>query len=77
MVGPVSVLGYFPIPIGQQFTGQDSTAYSVFAELTFELNDQWTLSAGARYSYEEKEAAIEINHFAILPVCRQTPEAPL
>ena len=40
---PVSVLGLFPIPIGQQFTPQESTAYSVFAQFDWELNDQWSL----------------------------------
>lgn len=64
---PVSVLGLFPIPIGQQFTPQESTAYSVFAQFDWELNDQWSLSFGGRYSYEEKESVFEVNHFAVAP----------
>ncbi len=34
---------------------QDATAYAVFADLTFNVTDQFTLSAGARYTDEEKE----------------------
>ncbi len=64
---PISVVGFFPIPIGQQFSGQDSTAFSAFTELTWDFNEQWTLSAGARYSYEEKEGVIELNYFAVAP----------
>lgn len=64
---PVSAFGLFPIPIGQQFNGQDSTAFSVFGQLNWDLNEQWTLAVGARYSYEEKEAVFEVNHFAVAP----------
>ena len=64
---PVAFLGVFPIPIGQQFTPQDSTAYSVFAQVDWELSDQWMLSVGGRYSYEEKESVFEVNHFAVAP----------
>lgn len=67
IVVPVSVAGLFGIPIGQQFSGQDSTAYSVFTELTWDINDLWTVSAGARYSYEEKEGVIDVNYFAVAP----------
>lgn len=64
---PVSVFGVFPIPIGQQFTPQESTAYSVFAQFDWELSEQWMLSVGGRYSYEEKESVFEVNHFAVAP----------
>ena len=64
---PVSMVGLFPIPIGQQFTPQESTAYSVFAQVDWELNEQWMLSFGGRYSYEEKESVFEVNHFAVAP----------
>ncbi len=64
---PVSVFGLFPIPIGQQFTPQESTAYSVFAQVDWELNEQWLLSFGGRYSHEEKESVFEVNHFAVAP----------
>ena len=64
---PVSAFGLFPIPIGQQFTPQESTAYSVFAQVDWELNELWMLSFGGRYSYEEKESVFEVNHFAVAP----------
>lgn len=31
------------------------TAYGAFAELTYRLTDRWTLIAGARYNYEERD----------------------
>ena len=34
---------------------QDATAYAVFADLTFNVSDQFTLSLGARYTDEEKD----------------------
>ena len=64
---PVSVFGLFPIAIGQQFTPQESTAWSVFAQIDWELNEQWKLSFGGRYSHEEKESVFEVNHFAVAP----------
>ena len=64
---PVSGVGLIPIPIGQQFTPQESTAYSVFAQVDWELNEQWLLSFGGRYSHEEKESVFEVNHFAVAP----------
>ncbi len=64
---PIAVRGVFPIPIGQQFNGQDSRAYSISGQVNWELNDQWTLAVGVRYSYEEKEAVFEVNHFAVAP----------
>lgn len=33
----------------------DITAYGVFAEATYRLNPQWSIVAGLRYNYEERE----------------------
>lgn len=33
----------------------DITAYGAFAEGTFELSDRWTIIAGLRYNYEERD----------------------
>jgi outer membrane receptor protein involved in Fe transport len=57
---PVGFFGVFAIPGGTQVNTQDGTAYSAFAQLDWDLNEKLTLSAGARYSYEEKEAGINI-----------------
>jgi iron complex outermembrane receptor protein len=35
--------------------GQDGTAYAVFGDVTWELTDRLTLSAGARWTHEEKD----------------------
>jgi iron complex outermembrane recepter protein len=43
----------------QQLDGggvQETTSYSVFAQVDYDLTDQWTLTAGLNYSYEEKDA---------------------
>ncbi len=39
----------------QQLLEEEQQALSAFGQLEFDLSDQWTLAAGARYSYEEKE----------------------
>jgi len=35
--------------------GQDAEASAFFADITWELNDQWTLTAGGRFTHEEKD----------------------
>jgi iron complex outermembrane receptor protein len=32
--------------------------YNVFAQVDYDLNDQWTLTAGVNYSYEEKDVKV-------------------
>jgi iron complex outermembrane receptor protein len=36
----------------------DTKSYSAFAQLDYDLNEKWTLTAGLNYSYEEKDADI-------------------
>ncbi|MGB1140647.1 MAG: TonB-dependent receptor [Halioglobus sp.] len=46
---------------GAQLDGggqHDTESYSVFAQVDYDLNDVWTLTAGVNYSYEEKDAQI-------------------
>ena len=38
-----------------QYTEQDRTEYAVFWDGTYEINDQWSLSAGLRYSKDKKD----------------------
>lgn len=45
-------------PVGTHLVDTEATAYSAFAQVEWEIDDQWTLAAGARYSYEEKEGVI-------------------
>ena len=42
-------------PIANFTTVQDATATALFGELSYDINDQWTVSLGARYTEEEKE----------------------
>ena len=57
----VPVVGaLFPINIGRQISEQEGTAWSVFAQINWELNEQWTLAVGGRYSDEEKEFTTQI-----------------
>lgn len=37
---------------------QDTESYSVFAQVDYDLDESWTLTAGVNYSYEEKDAKI-------------------
>lgn len=39
---------------------QDSESRSVFGEVTWDITEQWTLSAGARYTEEEKDARYDL-----------------
>ena len=38
------------------FYSQETTSFAVFADGTYNLSDKWSLSAGLRVSYEEKDA---------------------
>jgi len=38
-----------------QHASQQNTAYALFGQLDYHLTEQWTLTAGARYSYEDKD----------------------
>ena len=58
---PVGALGVFAIPLGRQLNWQDSVAYSVFGQLDWEFVENWRLTAGARYTYEEKKSDISVD----------------
>lgn len=45
-------------PIGTHLVDSEATAYSVFGQVEWNMSEQWTLAAGLRYSYEEKEGEI-------------------
>lgn len=38
------------------FTEEEGSSYAAFGQLTYHLNDQWDITLGGRYTYEEKEA---------------------
>ena len=56
----IPVAGLFPIYIGRQISGQEGTAWSAFGQVNWDINEQWTLAVGGRYSYEEKENTTQI-----------------
>lgn len=58
---PVGALGVFAIPLGRQLNWQDSVAYSVFGQLDWAFAENWRLTAGARYTYEEKKSDISVD----------------
>lgn len=39
------------------FTHEEGTTYAAFGQMTYHLNEQWDLTFGGRYTYEEKEAS--------------------
>ncbi|MEP0191910.1 MAG: TonB-dependent receptor [Erythrobacter sp.] len=58
--GPDGVTGFGTIFIlggsaGEFTAGQDTTAVAAFADGSFSVTDKFTISAGIRYSYEEKD----------------------
>ena len=57
MFGLVPFFGMFPFSFGRQLSYQDSTAYSVFGQLNWDVSEKVTLALGGRYSYEEKRAS--------------------
>ncbi|MEJ8567977.1 TonB-dependent receptor domain-containing protein [Elongatibacter sediminis] len=38
------------------FTREEGRTYAAFAQVDYAFNDRWSLTAGARFTYEEKEA---------------------
>jgi iron complex outermembrane receptor protein len=37
---------------------QETTSFTAFAQVDYDLNEEWTLTAGVNYSYEEKDAEV-------------------
>lgn len=54
----VPIAGNLPFGLGRQAVHQEGTSYSAFAQVIWDINDQWTLAGGGRYSYEEKELSM-------------------
>jgi len=56
LVADLQDLRGFAISLGNQ--GTDVTAYAAFGQLSYNFNEQWALTVGARYSYEEKKVEV-------------------
>lgn len=61
--------------LGTEITDQDKDAYSIFAQVIWDVTDKLTLEAGARYSDEKKESAFESTMFAGVPGSKPKYEA--
>lgn len=52
LLGAVAAL---PGAVSANEQSQDATSYAAFVQGDYEINDQWTVTVGARYTYEEKD----------------------
>lgn len=41
---------------------ESSSAWSVYADLIWDINDRWEMSAGARYSNEQRDSSIRVDY---------------
>ncbi len=55
----VTFLPPAPFPIGPEATTEDQQAFSIFGQLLWDVTDRLEVSAGARYSEEEKDLRFE------------------
>jgi iron complex outermembrane receptor protein len=63
--GPPLTPGASSLLDGDIGFGQDAetTSYAVFGQIDWAFNDQWSISLGARYSYDEKEISANMVNF--------------
>jgi len=47
--------GFTPDTVAYNGQDQDTTSYAAFAQGDWRINDQWTLTVGTRWTYEEKD----------------------
>jgi iron complex outermembrane recepter protein len=52
---PPGAAGFTEDTVSRNGQQQDTTSYAAFAQGDWSLNEQWTLTAGLRYTYEEKD----------------------
>ena len=56
--GNSALLTVFNLPFPLSFLEEEQQALSVFGQVEADLNEQWTLAAGARYTREEKDIRV-------------------
>ena len=64
----VAAVGNFTIPFLRQAALSEGDSWSVFAQINWDINEQWILSVGGRYTEEEKEASILLNASIDVPL---------
>ncbi|MFT4826150.1 MAG: iron complex outermembrane receptor protein [Halioglobus sp.] len=47
--------GFTADTVSRNGQSQDTTSYAAFAQGDWDINDKWTMTAGIRYTYEEKD----------------------
>jgi len=47
--------GFTPDTLAYNGQNQETTSYAAFSQADWHITDQWTLTAGVRYTYEEKD----------------------
>lgn len=47
-----------PPLLSQGYQRADTTAYAAFGQVTYHFNEDWSLTVGGRYNYEEKEVVV-------------------
>lgn len=46
----------------------DNTAWAIFGQMSYDFNDAWSLTVGARYSDEDKDIQSDVLQFPITPI---------
>ncbi|MEH6591815.1 MAG: TonB-dependent receptor [Halioglobus sp.] len=52
---PPGAAGFTEDTVSRNGQQQDTTSYAAFAQADWSFNEQWTITAGLRYTYEEKD----------------------
>jgi len=50
----LGIINFKPRTLYYQYGDLDAESYAFFADLAYNINDQWSLKGGLRYSYDEK-----------------------
>ena len=57
LISEIPVFG-FPAPFSQGFQTVESDSWAIFGQATWNISDRWSLTAGGRYSDDEKEVLL-------------------
>ena len=60
-IGPLIALEYFPVPLGDEFTKNDTKSTAVYAQGDYKVNDKLTVTLGGRFTHEEKTLSAQAN----------------
>ena len=60
-IGPLVGATYFPAPLGDELTQNDTKSMAVYAQGDYKVNDQLTVTLGGRFTHEEKTLTAAAN----------------